>query len=179
MIVPSTPVPVRASLARARPRPCQHTKGTDVYTRTTIRWMAGGVLAAAVACAAGVAAAAGTTTVPGNVAGWVKTATKKGPAAGNVEATIAVHMALRNSAGLKKFATEVSSPKSALYGRYLTNEQFAAAYAPAAADVDAVKALLEHAGMANVTVGPHGVYVSAKATVAQLEKTFGVDQNVY
>jgi subtilase family serine protease len=141
--------------------------------------MAGGLLAAAVACATGVAAAAGTTTVAGNVAGWVKVATKTGAAPASAQVTIAVHMALKNTAGLKKFVSEVSSPKNSMYGRYLSNEEFAAAYAPAAADVNAVKALLEQAGMKNVTVGPHGVYVSAKATVAQLSKTFGIDQNQY
>ena len=34
--------------------------------------------------------------------------------------------------------------------------------------MNAAKALLEHAGMTNVQVGPHGVYVSAVATVGQL-----------
>jgi subtilase family serine protease len=141
--------------------------------------MAGGLLAAAVACAAGVATAAGTTTVPGNVAGWVKSAQKTGSASSSTQVTIAVHMALKNTAGLKKLVDQVSSPKSSRYGRYLSNEEFAAGYAPAASDVDAVKALLERAGMAEVAVGPHGVYVSAKATVAQLTKAFGVDQNLY
>ena len=42
-----------------------------------------------------------------------------------------------------------------------------------------VKALLENAGMKNVTGGPHGVYVSAVATVAQLRTAFKVTQNLY
>jgi subtilase family serine protease len=54
-----------------------------------------------------------------------------------------------------------------------------ARYAPAAADVAAVQKLLEQAGMKNVTVGPHGVYVSATATVAQLRTAFKVTQNLY
>ena len=33
--------------------------------------------------------------------------------------------------------------------------------------------------MKDVTVGPHGVYVSATATVAQLRTTFKVSQNLY
>ncbi len=52
-------------------------------------------------------------------------------------------------------------------------------FAPKAADVNTVKALLEHAGMSNVEVGPHGVYVSATATVSQLRSTFKVTQNTY
>ncbi len=88
-------------------------------------------------------------------------------------------MALNNTAALKSLVASVSNPKSAQYGRYLTPAQFAERFAPAAADVNQVKALLENAGMKNVTVGPHGVYVSAVATVAQLRTAFNVTQNVY
>ena len=99
--------------------------------------------------------------------------------AGEQSVTIAVHMALTNAASLKRLVADVSNPKSAPYGRYLTPAQFAERFAPAAADVNQVKALLEHAGMKNVTVGPHGVYVSAVATVAQLRTAFSVSQNLY
>ncbi len=133
-------------------------------------------MAAAIACAATVASAA---TVSGNVAGWVKNATLVGAAPANTSVEIAVFMGLHDTAALKKFAAEVSNPKSATYGRYLTTEQFAQRYAPAVADVTAVKALLEQAGMTNLVVGPHGVYVSATATVSQLRSTFKVTQNLY
>jgi subtilase family serine protease len=82
-------------------------------------------------------------------------------------------------AGLKSFVAEVSNPNGREYGQYLSTEQFASRYAPAAADVAAVQKLLEQAGMKNVTVGPHGVYVSATATVAQLRTAFKVSQNLY
>jgi subtilase family serine protease len=138
----------------------------------------GGLIAAAVALGA-TAATAATTTVPGNVASWVKSGKLTGAAPASKSVTIAVHLALTNAAALKRLVAEVSNPKSAAYGRYLTPEQFAERFAPAAADVNQVKALLEHAGMKNVTVGPHGVYVTAVATVAQLRTAFGVNQNVY
>ncbi len=51
--------------------------------------------------------------------------------------------------------------------------------APPAAAVNAVKTLLEHAGMTDLVVGPHGAYVSATATVAQLRTAFKVTQNLY
>jgi subtilase family serine protease len=137
-----------------------------------------GVLAAAIGCT-GTAIAAGTATVSGNVAGWVKNATLKSPASAATSATVSVNMALKNVAGLKSFVAEVSNPEGREYGRYLSTEQFAARYAPAAADVAAVEKLLGQAGMKNVTVGPHGAYVSATATVAQLRTAFKVDQNLY
>jgi subtilase family serine protease len=135
-------------------------------------------MAAAIAGAGG-AVAAGTTTVSGNVAGWVKSATLKSSASASTSVTISVNLALKNVAGLKSLVAEVSNPQGREYGRYLTTEQFAASYAPAAADVAAVEKLLEQAGMKNVTVGPHGVYVSATATVAQLRTAFKVTQNIY
>jgi subtilase family serine protease len=136
-------------------------------------------MAAAIACAASMPGAADAATTSGNVAGWVKNATKIGAASGNLSVDIAVHMSLRNSAGLKALVAEVSSPASKEYGHYLTKEEFGARFAPAASEVDAVKAMLEHAGMSDVQVGPHGVYVSATATVKQLRKTFGVSQDLY
>jgi subtilase family serine protease len=135
-------------------------------------------MTAAVACA-GTAIAAGTSTVPGNVAGWIKSATLKSSAAAATTITVSVNMTLKNLAGLKSFVAEVSDPKGREYGQYLSTEQFISRYAPAAADVTAVQKLLEQAGMKNVTVGPHGVYVSATATVAQLRTAFKVTQNLY
>jgi subtilase family serine protease len=123
--------------------------------------------------------AAGTATVSGNVAGWVKNATLKSSASAETSVTVSVNMTLKNVAGLKSFVAEVSNPNGREYGQYLSTEQFAARYAPAAADVAAVEKLLEQAGMKNVTAGPHGVYVSATATVAQLRTAFKVSQNLY
>ncbi len=135
-------------------------------------------MAAAIACA-GTALAAGTATVPGNVAGWLKNATLKSEATSTVSVTISVNLALKDLSGLKSFVAEVSNPTGREYGHYLTTEQFASRYAPAAADVAAVEKLLEQSGMKNVTVGPHGAYVSATATVAQIRKAFNVSQNLY
>jgi len=150
-----------------------------MFKRSNGRTICAGVLAAAIACTATMAQAAQSTTAAGNVASWVKSATLIGAAPGNQSVTIAVHMSLQNSAGLKTLVAEVSSPSNRQYGRYLTSEDFGKRFAPAAAEVNAVKALLEQAGMSNVQVGPHGVYVSATATVAQLRTTFKVSQNLY
>ena len=113
------------------------------------------------------------------MAPWVKKATKVGSSADSLSVAIAVHMTLRDSAGLKALATAVSSPSGAQYGQYLTTQDFSSRFAPATADVNAVSALLENAGMTNVEVGPFGVYVSATATVRQLRTTFHVSQDTY
>jgi subtilase family serine protease len=149
-----------------------------VLNKLRTRLILGGLMTAAVALAA-TAATPSETTLSGNVAGWVKSAKLTGAAPASTSVTIAVHLALNNTAALKRLAVEVSNPKGALYGRYLTPAQFASRFAPAAADVNQVKALLENAGMKEVTVGPHGVYVEAVATVAQLRTAFKVTQNLY
>jgi subtilase family serine protease len=149
-----------------------------MLSKSKTRLILGGMLTAAVACAA-IAHAAVSSAATVNVAAWVKNSTLIGAAPGNRSVTIAVHMPLTNAAGLKKLVAEVSSPTSASYGKYLTVEEFGARFAPIAADVAAVKALLERAGMTDVQVGPHGVYVSAVATVDQLRSAFKVSQNLY
>ncbi len=146
---------------------------------TRFRMIVGGVATAAFACAAGMASAAGTTTVGGNVAGWVKSAKLVGTASASTPVDIAVHLSVRNAAGLKSLAAEVSDPKSKEYGLYITPQEFGLRFEPASADVAAVKTLLEHAGMTNVESGPHGMYVTASATVSQLKSAFGVNQNLY
>jgi subtilase family serine protease len=149
------------------------------------RFVLGGLTAAALACAAMMASAAATSTPTptptgsGHVAGWVKNATMVGAAPANRSVSIAVHLALKNPTQLKTLVAEVSSPASAQYGRYLTVEEFGRRFAPAPADVSAVKAMLERAGMSDLQTGPHGVYVSATATVSQLRSTFHVSQNLY
>jgi subtilase family serine protease len=156
-------------------------RGYLVINRFETRLVLGGVMAAVLACGTTMASAAGTSssTASGHVAGWVKNAAMVGPAPANRSVSVAVHLALKNNASLKTFVAEVSSPTSKQYGRYLTVEEFGQRFAPSAADVNAVKAMLEHAGMSDLQIGPHGVYVSATATVSQLRSTFHVTQNLY
>jgi subtilase family serine protease len=156
-------------------------RGYLVIIQFKTRLVLGGLMAGALACAVTMASAAGTpsSSASGHVAGWVKNAAMVGPAPANRSVSIAVHLELKNAAGLKTFVAEVSSPTSKQYGRYLTVEEFGQRFAPSSADVNAVKAMLEHAGMTDLQVGPHGVYVSATATVSQLRNTFHVTQNLY
>jgi subtilase family serine protease len=147
-----------------------------VNKHSGFRIIVGGLVSAAFACAA---MAAETSTVAGNVATWVKSAKLLSSASANTSVTIAVHMSVKNLAGLKSLVAEVSNPKSKEYGRFITPQQFGQRFEPAGADVTAVKALLEHSGMTNLTQGPHGMYVTATATVSQLRTAFKVTQNLY
>ena len=128
---------------------------------------------------AGSAFAADTQTIAGNVAPWISSATRLGPVAEGQQVSIAVHMALRDAAGLQNLVAKVSAPHGPDYGKYLTAEAIRNRFAPDPADVTAAAAMLTSAGMRNVTVGPDGIYVTAQATVAQLTRTFGVSQSYY
>ncbi len=123
--------------------------------------------------------AADTATIPGNVGGWVGKAQRVGTAAADGRVTIVLHMALRNPDRLAQFVADVSKPDSPDYGKYLTLAGFRSRFAPDPADAAAAAALLNSAGMKNVTVGPAGAYVSAEASVAQVAATFGVTQDLY
>lgn len=143
------------------------------------RLMYTGLLAAAVAWGAPGAGAAHAEAMQAHVPGWTAGAAKVGTAPEGQSVEIAVHMALKNTAGLKSFVADVSKPGSEHYGQYLSPVAFGMRFAPAKADVTAVTELLKKAGMTNLVVGPNGVYVTATATVGQLTRTFGVTQDLY
>ncbi len=131
------------------------------------------------ALAASPAGAAEASRVSGNVAQWVGHAVAAGEAPAAQSVAIVVHMRLQHADDLKQVADEVSRPGSQSYGHYLSAATFKASFAPAAADVAAVQAMLAGAGMSDISVGAAGATVSATATVAQLRATFHVTQQLY
>ncbi len=131
------------------------------------------------AAAGAPAYAAATVTVPDNVAPWVAKATKLGTAGPEAKAIIAVYMAPRDLPTLRQFVADVSKPTSPSYGKYLTPAAFQARFAPDAADVAAVRSLLQSAGMTKITTGPGGFLISARATVAQINAAFRISEKLY
>src|SRR5437763_1147748 len=69
--------------------------------------------------------------VPDNVAPWVAEAQLKGRANPSGQITVSLYLRLRDEAGLRRFISNVNLPGTPEYGRFLTAEQFRAAYAPA------------------------------------------------
>ena len=112
--------------------------------------LGGTMLAGCLVAATGPLYAANTTTITGNVAPDIGSATRLGAVPKTKQVLIAVHMALRHLEDLKGFVADVSTPHSPNYGQYLTPEAFRARFAPNAADVAATAALLTQAGMKNV-----------------------------
>jgi len=133
---------------------------------------------AALAAAPSVSAAT-TSTVPGNVPSYAAAAVRQGAANGSGRLTVSVYLAGSNPSGLAKLVRDLYDKRSPSYHKFLTSAQFRTAYAPAAADVSAVKSFLGAKGL-KVTYAPsNGAYVDATGSVAQAAAAFGVTQSLY
>jgi subtilase family serine protease len=132
--------------------------------------------------AADAAATAGPTrsAIAGSQPSW---ATPKALVSGRVltgTVTASVYLAPRNAAELTTIATDVSTPGSALYGKYLTNAELLKDFAPTGAQATAVEHWLTGSGLsvARVVTGIGG-YVEAKGSIRSAEKAFNVSFGTY
>src|SRR5215469_1341042 len=74
--------------------------------------------------------ACGAAQLPNNVPPWLAQAKLVGPSDGNGQAAVAMYLQLTNVAGLEALIHDLCTPGTASYGRFLTPEQFQAAYSP-------------------------------------------------
>jgi subtilase family serine protease len=110
---------------------------------------------------------------------WAEPATKVGTASDSQRVSIAVYLGFRNEQALRDLVTEVSTPGSAHYGKYLTPAEFRAQFAPEAASVKLVQRELQKQGFHIDYTPASGLFVQASGTVAQVKATFGVTQELY
>jgi subtilase family serine protease len=93
-----------------------------------------------------------------------------------------VYLASRDQAGLTAYAAAVATPGNALYRHFLTPATVAARYAPAAAQVAAVRSWLTSAGLTVTAVNdarPAGAYIAVRGSLASASKAFGVTFGLY
>src|ERR1700730_8203671 len=114
-----------------------------------------------------------------NVPPWLAQGTSVGPSDGNKQVAVAMYLQLSNVSGLESFIHDLYTPGTASYGRFLTPEQFRAAYSPAASAVAAVQTFLSQKGLTVTYTPANGMYVEATGSVAQIEKAFGITQSQY
>lgn len=105
-------------------------------------------------------------------AGWANTATQvsnllnatdQGPLAASKPLTVQVGLALHNVPQLQAAIAA---------GQVVSPAQFAATYAPTAAEAQQVASYLQSQGLSNVTVAPNRLLVSASGTAAQVAAAF-------
>jgi subtilase family serine protease len=153
--------------------------------RQSRRWriaacVAAGVTAIAVtAVAPSASAATARRPLPGSTPKWLTSAQKVSATAATSKVSFGILLALRNQSAAESTLQRLSSPSSADYGKWLSNAQFNARYAPAKSDVSSVQAWLKAQGFAVVKTLPSGQLVEASGTAAQVQKTFSTTLGQY
>ncbi len=85
---------------------------------------------------------------------------------------LAISLKLLNRPALEKFVADSVDPKSRVYRKFITPQQFAAAYGQPAAVVARVKTFLESQGMTVTRVYENNLVIMARATNAQAAAVF-------
>jgi subtilase family serine protease len=140
-------------------------------------------LGAAVVSVLGAAPAAsarpGRHAISGSKPRWLARAKAAGTPAAAQTIHFGLLLAMRDSAGAEATLAKVSDPGSASYGKWLTSTEFQSRYAPAAADLKAVKGWLGEQGFGLRDTLGGGMYVEATGTTAQIDKVFGTKVQNY
>jgi subtilase family serine protease len=95
-----------------------------------------------------------------------------GAVAHNTTVHAAVALAPRDAAGLAAYAQGVATPGSPLYHHYLSVSEFAARFAPTAAQVAAVRTSLAKDGLAPGTISANGLTLPVTASAGTVETAF-------
>ena len=95
-----------------------------------------------------------------------------GPADARTTLALALTLRYRNADRLDRLVAEQSNPRSAEYRHWLSNEQFAATYAPSAADYRKVATSLQRAGFHIDATYANRTVVDASAPVQTIERYF-------
>jgi subtilase family serine protease len=137
------------------------------------------VLATAVLAGPATASSPSRHLLAGSAPRWVSHARTVGATPKRQQIAFGVLLRMRNQAAAVRTLQAVSEPTSAAYGRWLTNAQFDARYAPARSQVAAVQRWLRAQGFAVTKTFRSGMYVQATGSAAQVERTFGTSLRQY
>ncbi len=139
------------------------------------------------ACACSLAAAAGAApadasqvaTVADTQPAWANPANLAQPAAAGDRMVFSVWLGWHNTADLNGMLQAQYDPTSPWYHRWLSPDAFHARYSPSQSQVAAVRSWLTDAGFDIVDVPDNRLFVTASGTVADVERTFDVSENMY
>jgi subtilase family serine protease len=151
--------------------------------RSVLAVVASGATVLGLAAAAAPASAGGPQSgrhyLSGSTPQWLSKAHNAGATSSSAQVSFGVLLGMRNQAGAEAALQAISTPGSASYGKWLSNQAFDSTYAPAKASVSAVQTWLKAQGFAVTQTLPSGQFVEASGTTAQVEKTFGSQLNNY
>ncbi|AGZ41905.1 S53 family peptidase [Actinoplanes friuliensis] len=147
--------------------------------RLTAAVAVGAALVSVLGAAPPAAARPGRHTINGSKPRWLGRAKKAGTPAAAGTINFGLLLTMRDRAGAEAALAAISDPAAADYGKWLSAGQFEARYAPAAADVRAVRTWLKDQGFTLRGTLAGGMYVETSGTTAQINKTFGTTVENY
>lgn len=126
---------------------------------------------------AGSALAASGRTLSKSTPEFVTRAQNLGPEDATKVINITVRLQQHNIAEREALLTELYTPGSTLYHKWLTAEQYAAKFAPRASEAAAVRQFLEANGFSVTSMHHHNLYIEAQGRIADAQKAFNVQIN--
>ncbi len=115
----------------------------------------------------------------GNTPKFVGTAQLLGHESATSVIDVSVWLNLHHRAELDSLAKELYNPNSPQYRQWVKRADFAARFAPTAADIKTVESFFAAHNLKIVTVGPGNLFVRARGTVRDVESAFKVNINSY
>jgi uncharacterized repeat protein (TIGR03803 family) len=119
-------------------------------------------------------ARAGEKTLRGHVPAAVARLRPLGDLAGSKKLNLAIGLPLRNRPDLTNLLQQIYDPTSTNFHRYLTSAQFAAQFAPAESDYQAVLAFAQSHHLTVIGTHPNRTLVDVTGSVADIEKAFHI-----
>ena len=143
--------------------------------------ISGATVLGGLAAAAAPATAAGPARhyLNGSTPKWLSKAHSVGTTSSSEQVSFGMLLGLRDEAGAEAALAAISSPDSASYGKWLSNQAFDERYAPAKTSVSAVQDWLRTQGFTVTQTLPSGQLVEVSGSADQVEKTFGSKLNNY
>jgi subtilase family serine protease len=146
-----------------------------VVAGASLALVSGSLLLAVPSQASGPAAEA--KTIAGSHPAWATASADAGAVPSSTQVTGTVYLAGQDAAGLTAYATAVSDPSSASYGKYLSPAQYKARFGATAEQIAAVQKWARDAGLTVLSTTDHAIQV--RGTNAAITKAFGTGIHQY
>jgi subtilase family serine protease len=115
----------------------------------------------------------------GSAPAWANAQDYRGAADATQSIGFRLYLGWNNGSAAEQLAAAVSDPHNALYGHYLTPQQFRQQFSPSQAQVGAVQDWLRSQGFTIDYTPQNNHYVAAEGTIAQAQAAFGVTFGMY
>ena len=116
---------------------------------------------------------------PNNTPGFVAKATDLGAVDPQSQITVNVWLKLHNQQQLDKLTESQKQKGSASYHKWISQDQFNAAYAPTAQEVKSVSNSLAAKNLSVLAVAENNLYVKVQGSAADVQKAFHVQLHNY